>query len=560
MAFQQPTRQAVQRVTRPVGVDDSVATLPRPSSSEREPEESQTWVLFSPPTEATATSYLTDSEHSIETPGRSRLSDLGSLNTVARSEEVSDARQSTSVLSVIDDQAADEDAELDSLDSHLPDFRSAPGLTLPEQGGQHGAPVFPSHDGLGSFRLDRPVLGTDAQEQIYQFEQFNPRKIRRRLGSFDHTNLNWDDAQHPEDEKRQRIEAWRLDHSRVLLDEVQREARRQRKSLASMHRSRCPADVETDNMAWHDEDAVEPLGNPEGFVARITCKVVKDLFGIDDAMLSILLGQELPGEYTESLSSTPRASQLGNHPTSAPEDEPSWQIRILERLSRELGLLVNHLSPHPGAFATYSKMQHMPLPYAGLPVIPESGHAGNAGRMEEPERASQPSSPRFQPTIHRHSQPIDIPGRRQFGEGATEDADMTEGDFTKEEWERGLDIKLVFRYLVSRFTSHSSTSPPPSNTHHATSTQQENAAKVARIRQHHPLIARTRPVERRSFKAVAPSSPVALRHHSSCASQSTRRSARRSSCSSRHYWDIGGSLGTGSVIASNGPMGSWGEV
>ncbi|PTB74680.1 hypothetical protein M440DRAFT_6072 [Trichoderma longibrachiatum ATCC 18648] len=52
-----------------------------------------------------------------------------------------------------------------------------------------------------------------------------------------------------------------------------------------------------------------------------------------------------------------------------------------------------------------------------------------------------------------------------------------------------------------------------------------------------------------------------MRHHSSCASQSTRRSARRSSVSSRHYWDIGGSIGTGSMIAAapNAPMGSWGE-
>jgi hypothetical protein len=202
----------------------------------------------------------------------------------------------------------------------------------------------------------------------------------------------------------------------------------------------------------------------------------------------------------------------------------------------------------------------MQLPYGGLPVIPESSDAGTAAPGTEPERPSQPSLPEFQPTMRRQSHPITIPGRSHNADGPGDDVDMADTDFTKDEWEKSLDIKLVFRYLVSRFASRSSTSPPATTSHHGTPTQQDTAAKVARVRQYHPLIARTRPVDRRSFKAVAPSSPVALRHHSSCASQSTRRSARRSSCSSRHYWDIGGSLGTGSVIASNGPMGSWGEV
>ncbi|KAJ3472790.1 hypothetical protein NLG97_g10716 [Lecanicillium saksenae] len=94
----------------------------------------------------------------------------------------------------------------------------------------------------------------------------------------------------------------------------------------------------------------------------------------------------------------------------------------------------------------------------------------------------------------------------------------------------------------------------------ATTSMQDAAARVARVRQHHPLIARARPMERRPFRAVTPSSPIAARPRSSCASQSTRRSARRSSTSSRHYWDIGGSLGTGSMIGPQGPMGSWGEV
>ncbi|OAA33393.1 hypothetical protein AAL_00858 [Moelleriella libera RCEF 2490] len=557
MAFQQSTRQAVQRVPRaPIAQHDDISVAQRSSSSERRREESQTWVLFSPPTEVTTTSYLTESVQSLETPGRSRLSDLGSLNTVARSEEASDAPRSASALSALDGQAVDEDAELDSLDSHLPGFRSLP---VSHRGSQNAAgPVFPVHDGLGSFRLNLPALGTEAQDQIYQFEKFNPRKTRRTLESLENVHLDLDQTQEQAEEKRRRIEAWRLDHSRVLLDEVQRETRRRKKSLASMHRSKRCSETESDALTWHDEDALQPEEDKEGFMARLTRRVVRDLLGIDDVTLSILLGEELPTEFEDMLSSTPRASDVGSQTILTASDEPSWQVRVLERLSRELGLLVNHLSPHPGAFSTYSKVHHMPLPYAGLPVIPESNDAGVSARSRELYRVRRSSVPEFQPTVPRHARPITMTGRREAVHGQG-DTDMADGEFTKEEWEKSLDVKLVFRYVVSRFTSRSNNASA-STAHHNPPSAQDHAAKAARVRQQHPLIARTRSGDRRSFKGVAPSSPSVLRHQSSCASQSTRRSARRSSCSSRHYWDIGGSLGTGSVIASNGPMGSWGEI
>ncbi|KAG5970783.1 hypothetical protein E4U55_001456 [Claviceps digitariae] len=570
MAFQQPTRQAAARAARRLSIqDESIAFPPRPSSTERQIEGSQTWVLFSPPTDVTTTSYLTESEHSLETPGRSRLSDLGSLNTVARSEELSVIQPSSVLSAVNDDAEGDEDAELDSLDSHLPDFRSVPGLNLSQPGQQHTTPVFPSHDGLGSFRLDRPVIGTDAQDQIYEFEKFNPRKIRRTLDTFDHTHLpvNPGEVFPQQEEKRQRIEAWRLEHSRILVDEFQRETRRRQKSLASIHRSKGSPDAEADNLSWHDEDAIQTSDDDqETLVTSITRKIVRQYFGIDDTMLSILLGEELPAEYEELLALTAHGypSHAQQH-MAAPTNQSPWQIRLIERLSREIGLLVHHLSPHPGAFVTYSMMQRMALPYAGLSVIPESCDVGMAASRTAPSEASQAFVPEFQPTMDdRQYQPADLASRKSGGDDQTEDVDMAGGHFSKEEWEKSLDIKLVFRYLVSRFTSRSDTSPqPPSATHATTPTQQENAAKIARIRQHHPLTTRSsRPAERRSFN-VTPTSPVALRHQSSCASQSTKHSTRRSSCSSRHYWDIGGSLGTGSVIASNGPMGpmgSWGEV
>lgn len=567
MAFHQPTRQSIQRVVR-LSVDEQ--ELPRREApiAQEQQNESQTWVLFAP-TEVTTTSYLTETDQSLATPGRSRVGDLGSLNSAARSEAEANSRQSAAA--VVEDE---DDAELDSLDSHLPEFRPLPGLNAQQDDNQGSMPVFPAHDGLGSFHLDQPTLGADAQDQIYQFERFNPKRQHRRNESFDLGQLDVENDHVEESEKRQRIEAWRLEHSRVLLGEIQRETRRRRLSQASHKRSSSnpiplpshPAhDAESDNMTWHDEDAIGSPTHSEGILTKMTRKFMRDVIGMDERMISILLGEAVP-EDDEDLSSTPRASQhLGVQPPPTTNRE-AWQLDILEKMSKELGMLVSQISHHPGAFSTYSRIQQMPLPYAGLPVIPESNTLHSAADNIHPTtNPEQTSFPQFQPTMQTAAQPIDIRGRS--AESPAEPVQAPQQDthmnnvFTQEEWERELDMKLVFRYLRSRFMPRSNNPPPSTATHLATSSTQDIAAKLARVRQHHPLVSRMRPpTERRTFKATTPASPVALRHPSSCASQSTRRSARRSSVSSRHYWDIGGSLGTGSVIASNGPMGSWGEV
>lgn len=551
MAFQQPTRQIVRRAARPAtGGDHEHAT----ASLERQPVESQSWVLFSAPTDVTTTSYLSGTDHSLPTPGRSLLSDLGSLNTVARSVQPTDAASHPS-QSAIDDASVEDDAELDSLDSHLPEFRSLPGAQdLSQQGGQYSLPVLPAHDGLGSFRLsDQPVLGRDAQNQIYQFERFNPRRVRRRLDSVSHGQLDLEHSERQEEDKRLRIEAWRLDHSRMLLDEVQRETRRRRKSQASMKRVQRPAEVESDNMTWHDEDHVQPQEEGKGVLESITRKVVRDLLDIDDRMLSLFLGGPLPDD-----AATPSTSQLGDEPLLARLQAHPRHPRFFETLSRELGLAVNSLSHHPGAFSTYMRTHQSPLPYAGLPVILESGDSPQSSKLTANGRTSAPD---FQPTMQ-HSPPQAILSRvmsEDVVEEAREDVKL-DSTFTQEEWEKDLDVKLVFKYVMSRFSGRPKSASSAGGSHGASPTAQDSSAKISRVRQHHPLIARSRPVERRAFKVTVPANPVAMRHPSSCASQSTRRSARRSSCSSRRYWDIGGSMGTGSVIASHGPMGSWGEV
>lgn len=584
-------------------------------------DQSQTsWVLFSPASadDQSESDFSEPAPPSLKTPGRSRLGETGSFHDATRSEIRGDATLSAMTSSVLGDDIGDEDAELDSLDSHLPSFRSLPRrLSHTQQGDQpqDSQAVFPSHDGLGSFNLQQPTSAME--DQIYQFERFNPRRTRHRRESLDRIQAEWESEQAREAQKRQRIEAWRLEHSRVLLEEIQRETRRRRRSSmasvghANPHHAvfaqstpKPAADQDMEDLAWHDEDADVSSEQSPSLLARVAQTVIKDILGIDDRMLSILVGEAMPEglDQDEDLSSTPRASQMATDKLPSGSIE-SWQTQVLDRVSRELGLLVNQLSHHPGAFSTYTKVQQMPLPYAGLPVIPESSSVpatvhGGTDDEQSVRRLSErttPSMPKFEPTYKPAARPQAIPERPSTASSARGDDGNS---FTKDEWERDLDIKLVFRYIRSRFTSRGSggsgTAANNGSSSQAThtgslaaSTSQDTVAKAARIRQHHPLISsRPRTADhhhhshRRSFKTSAsgpgsasspgpvPAAPLPLTgtsmrhgHQSSCASQSTRRSARRSSGSSRHYWDIGGSLGgTGSVIASNGPMGSWGEV
>lgn len=611
MAFHQPTRQPYQRLVRAETSErESSAAAAAAPHIRRGSDESQTWVLFSPANDAaTTTSYLSSAQESLPTPGRSVLSDLGSLNTIARSDRNSAPQNSAVPSQAFEDSIViEDDAELDSLDSHLPDFRSVPS-PYGQHSVFHATPVVPGHDGLGSFRLDTPGTGPELQEQLYAFERFNPKRVKRRRESMDLAQLVAEPEVEQETERNRRIEAWRLEQSQFLLEKIQKETRQRRqqsesssskklRSVTSTASDQVTAsamdeaakDIKFDGDDWHDQDAAGSLDQKDGFLSRITRKLMRDLMGIDDQLLSILLGEALPVDGDVDLSSTPKASVTSppNHTTATPapgdagsSDDSNWQLRVLERVARELGLFVHRMSSHPGAFSSYSRMVQAPLPYAGLPVIPEMAVDANDTGAGVPEAAAGPVMPEFRPTMPHHVQPVAIPSAHSSS-FPTEAMQSIIGDtsnssgpiFSQQEWEQDLDIRLVFRYLRSRFTSNRAPSTPftTGTSHLATSSTQDVAAKAARVRQHHPLVTthahqRSRPVDRRPFKATtSPSSPVALRHHTSgsCASQSTRRSARRSSVSSRHssrhYWDIGGSIGTGSMIASAGPMGSWGEV
>jgi hypothetical protein len=494
---------------------------------------------------------------------------LGSLDTKAGYEE----GYSEDAI-----EEEEEDGELDSLDSHLHEFRSEPSVWRRdgEREMEKSGTVLPTHDGLGGFRMTENVV----QEHLYAFERFNPRRVKRRREG--EGIVDEESERAAEVERTRRVEEWRMEQSRLLVDEIQKETRRRKQIITSERRS-VVEDREHEDVATMSnvDGSVEEVQENESFWNRITRRVIRDLMGIDDDLLSIIFGETLPED--DDLSSTPQATSpfdAGNSLIAKNQqyDQSSWEYRLLERIARELGILVNQLTDHPGAFTTYLQTATAPLPYAGLPAIPESSHTP---LLPSPQGLQPPI---FQPTLQ--TQPLSIPKTNTSFSAPLAPEDSTPrapAPLSREEWERDLDIKMVFHYLRSRFVSKFQFSPAagatPSSPFHpshlATSSTAETAARAARVRQHHPLVherrERTRP---RTWRVSVPGSEntgsLRRRRGSSCASEhlsalGAGAGGKRSGSwsSTRHYWDFGGSKGGsqgGSLVVSTGGMGSWGEV
>ncbi|PMD44548.1 hypothetical protein L207DRAFT_420686 [Hyaloscypha variabilis F] len=592
MAFRQPTYHAPQRIyTLPDDTQAQAQAQPstQPATQPQHIADSQEWILFSPATESTTDRTYTTSTARTRTAGRSRISDFGSLDTAARSYGYDEDGEEAV-------EEEEEDGELDSLDSHLHEFREP---SLYRQGEASGT-VLPTHDGLGSFRLDQIGMGEDVQEHLYAFERFNPRRVKRRRESIELGMVELETERAAEAERTRRIETWRMEQSRLLVDEIQRETRRRKQSMSTQKES-ILADREQEDVATlssvdigTEQDEV-PIDENESFWNRITRRVIRDLMGIDDDLLSIIFGEALPED--DDLSTTPPAEAARSIIATNRYDQSSWEFRLLERIARELGIMVNQISDHPGAFSTYLHSQQTPLPYAGLPVIPET--ARDVPTTTNPEDSTI-TTPQFLPTLQTQTPPVSIPIPTPTTSLASplplEDPDSTprptnllSQPLTREEWERDLDLKMVFRYLRSRFVSKFRSAPSPTSlnldfvgtSHLATASTADTAARAARVRQHHPLVTRQksnterdrrRSIERRTWKPSVPGGATGLvgggvmghvrRGSSSCASErvSAKGLGKRSG-SSRHYWDFGGqSVGSGSLVAGVGGMGSWGEV
>ncbi len=595
MAFRQSTHPPPQRQLSVTLAPEPLSTTLSEAEQQRDFEASQEWVLFSPSlAPSTARTQTTSTDRTTRTAGLSRVSDFGSFNTIARSGDLDEDETAGSVA----DEDVDDDEELDSLDDGLHAFHEpSPYRTASRRLDQSGGSVLPTHDGLGTF----PASSLPVQEQLWQFEQFNPRRKtegqHRRRPSLQKSLDVVQDGQEAqvEQDRLHRIEKWRMEQSRVVLEEIEKETRQRRLSrsvVAGVNKGGkevgfTPSTGEQrldENLATPDPSRTltEEPEETETFWQRITRRVIRDLIGIDDSILSVIFGESLPSENAASVPHQPASllSQGSDRPIPAvaPLLGKSWEDRLFERVARELDVLVHKLSEHPGAFSTYLKTSDPSNDYAGIPIT----------RSSTPRPPAQNSAPYDSGNIDLVDAPLFSPTLQDANTSANTHAALwgiEEEPVTSEEarlklerdyWEREVDVRTVFRFLRNRFTNSYRSSPgAESSTGNslAMSSTHDTARRAAIIRQHHPLVSRTHDRERLARRTSllhhhhsyhvhhSSTSPLGQlkRAGSSCAS-STKKSLKRGSGSSRNYWDIGGSVGSGSAIAATGVMGSWGEV
>ncbi|PGH06825.1 hypothetical protein AJ80_08098 [Polytolypa hystricis UAMH7299] len=465
MAFRVPTqlpqrRQSYSNARRPPVLQTT------PSTTQQELEESREWVLFSPtqPQSTTTRTHTTSTDRTPRTAGLSRLSDFGSLASAARS---IDAEDDYNDDDDDDDILEDDTTELDSLDDGLHAFREPPVYTTRSDALHQSDPaILPAHDGLGTF----PASSQNVQAQLWQHEQFNPRRRgemmrpRRRSSVQRHLEtVNELQVQNEEREKWQRIERWRMEQSKALLQEIERETRRRRNSRASCASERFVArqtnsstttgqrsqsDVNNDTVPavergertveqeqeqeLEQEQEQEQVDPNESFWRRITRKVIRDLIGIDDSLLCVIFGEALveedDGEKQEQLdeqqvdAAQPAQKKQKSNPsqedvdemmkdiTAAPADEYWWQERLLERIARELDSLVHRIYEHPDALSTYlHSNEAISNQYAGIPISRPPGQSpATSLRPAAPSRSTSTNSmnpltsthsPQFIPTL-----------------------------------------------------------------------------------------------------------------------------------------------------------------
>lgn len=588
MAFRIPAQAPRRRTSYSVPQRPPSLDIPPPPTEQHEDDTTQ-WVLFSP----TARTHTTSTDRT-RTAGASRLSDFGSFDTATRSAAGPDDEAHEE--DALDEQLDEDGTELDSLDDGLHAFR-APSLSpiSPARVDQGPLATLPAHDGLGSFQASSQL----AQDQLWQHEQYNPQRRpyvyaqHRRRSSVQRPLDTVDEGEASVERDRwQRIEQWRMDQSRALMQEIERETRRHRSSRTS--RSSIPHSVEYASPARIAEvpKSTSPPEDDaemdESFWRRITRKVIRDLIGIDDSLLSVLFGESLP---QDKQSTETKPEKLDMETVLAREDEPehmgppAWQSRVLQRIAHELGILVHQLCEHPGAFTAYYQMtKDISSEYAGMSLdrLAESSTSqrlsDSTAQTTGDATAESMPSPHFTPTLR-------DPNREYEAQWGIEEEDPTNDPLAEsarlqqeqEYWERGLDVMMVFRYLRTRFSRRGymsgdkfASNPSPRHT-------QDASRRAAIIRQHHPLVARahsrSQAQSRRTSQFSGVSGPVGVsspllrgylrRPSSSCASQSklSAISSRRTlTGSSRNYWDIGGSIDSGSAIGVGAGLGTWGEA
>ncbi|KAK5124418.1 hypothetical protein LTR85_001635 [Meristemomyces frigidus] len=591
MAFQQPQQRP--QAPRQLSFSKQVVEQPAQASPirKRHLEESQEWILFSPTQNADGQSQTTRA-----------TTDFGSLETHIRSQPAAGSAEEATCQGIDID---DENAELDSLDDGLHAFHHHPFSSSSNQLDQSGGTVLPTHDGLGAFSSG------GLQEQLWQFERYNPHRrrqarrrssIQRRLDEVEE-EVEIDLA----DERTARVEKWRLEQSRAVLEEIERETRRRRRRMSRMSGASGSVDIRADplqseRVAGGRIDSViqeqpetttraEHHEQPgESWWQRLTRRVIQDLIGLDENTLCVIFGEQLPEDPSPTLTQPSPLAAAAQHESrvSFGDREYNWETRLLERIAKELGVLVHQLSEHEGAFSTYQRVREEPE-YAGLPMpgatLRQPPLRQQRRRKSSDQTQTAPSDALFTPTLAQtpvspgEQTDTSLWGIEEEPSQPLPDEEQTRLRQEQDYWERDVDVNMIFSYLRRHFSSKT---PPPqpaaaagllpaswaTNSASALGSSPESVRRAEAIRRQHPLVSRA--AERAAahhrrqeslLRRHQTQSLLQKRAGSSCASQSTKRSRRSKSGSSRHYWDLGGSVGSvGSGPAMSSGLGGWGEV
>jgi len=547
---------------------DSPSLLGSPAIShaptiEADPDE---WVVFSPSSVGGTTAAVTG------THALSQASDLLSVGSV-RSPRVI-RRGFSGGFTDLEDEVEfeeEEEEEEESCDTETDSLQPFRDL------GNEGPVMLPMHDGLGTFPSSSGVIsGLKSLEESL-------RMVAEAAGKGTSSDINV------------RIQKWREEQQQALLDEIQSASRR-RTSLfsgsirggelkdedeASMNIEGLEAEVKevekrTSKSAPTQSNsgastATNGDAHEETLWRRITRRFIRDIMGIDDDLLQVLFGEALPEEATASFLA--EGGRLGSEA----------EERLLNRIARELGVMVNQYTPHPAsdgrAFSTIAGKVESQDGLAddnddGVKT-PQRPPPAQQYQQEEPTSIPQPR-PRSQSTASTSSIPHyqfapTLPPLQQSPHHPTlwnieellqeEKAAKAEAAKRKEYWEQELGVRVFFSFLKSRFYPSSSSSAPTSTA------STESAAGIM-----HPLIPRARVVYPRR-RPVGGGVGGGLRSGSTCASQSgTKAKAGKRSRnggvggggagSSRSrggfYWDVSSSVGSGTSSCVG--AGVWGPV
>ncbi|KAI9883349.1 MAG: hypothetical protein M1823_004883 [Watsoniomyces obsoletus] len=521
MAFQQRPQPVIQRRS---SERQEIHPSSRQEVDEPREDPQQEWVLFSPAVPSTVEVLTASINEAADEEVGSHLSVVESGFSLVEQEEQSKRNEDGLISGQLDD-------DLDSLDSHLHAFRDI----VPQFPSHHDynyMALLPTHNGLGSF------LATSGQP---------PARTNK-----DELGMKRKDDQDPEESEVEtartaRIQAWRLEQSVLLQEALQGPVGRRKEEKGAGSRSKTAGgsnskEESTEAVVTNENSSVvkkvkenrdskfeevQVKDAAESILDRITRRVLKDVLQIDEPLLSIILGEELVHDsHAHALSALP---DYGAPPEKdqgmVMTHQSGWLDRLLERLTRELGFFMHHLTEHPGAFSVYPR--HVQTgsilgryPPASFPSVYEKSSIASRrlsfGTQPSGTPQFRPSIPLESPRTKRHA-PYNNNDRISISSSVRHRAEVL--DFEDEQlkseqayWERELGVTVVFSFLRDRFRRRRH--PPPPNTvsspahphQHPSSTIRTRAPPT--LRHHHPLIPlQSRRSERSLHLHLASSTP-----------------------------------------------------